>query len=86
MRILLIFLGVVTVVLAVVLATENLWWIAVPDAAFGVAVGIAAWESLAHDRRTRAANASAPPEPAPAPAPQPSPAAVPTQPRRRGRR
>jgi hypothetical protein len=63
MRIILVVLGFVTVGLAVWLASEHLWWIAIPDAAFGIALGIAAFESLKSDRE---AQQSATSNPAPA--------------------
>lgn len=43
-RYVLVALGIVTVVLAVWMARENLWWMAVPDACFGIGVG---WMALA---------------------------------------
>lgn len=46
MRYVLILLGLVTVVLAVVLAREGLWWAAIPDGAFGVGVAWVAYVSL----------------------------------------
>ncbi|MGH9465945.1 MAG: hypothetical protein ACRD1Y_01195 [Terriglobales bacterium] len=39
----LILLGIIVVALAVWMASENLWWIAVPDAIFGIGV---AWLSF----------------------------------------
>lgn len=61
-------LGFVTLALAVVLASEGQWFIAVPDAIFGIGVGLFAWESL-HERQ----------HPAP-----PAPPAVPEPPAPRG--
>ncbi len=54
MRMVLIALGLVTVGLAIVLAIEGLWFIAIPDALFGVAVGLAAADSMLLDRRLSA--------------------------------
>lgn len=46
MRWLLVFLGLITLALAVKLAGEQLWWIAIPDGAFGAGVAWIAWASL----------------------------------------
>lgn len=61
MRYVLIFLGLVTIGLGVVLAAEGEWWIALPDAAFGAGVAFVAYESLQEDRH---------PSPPPAPTPR----------------
>lgn len=54
-RYFLIFLGVVTLALAVVLAWEQQWWAAIPDGAFGIGVAWVAWASLEEDRHERRA-------------------------------
>lgn len=73
MRVVVIFLGIVTIVLAVVLAGEAEWWIAVPDGLFGAGVAMLALESLREDRRAATAPASvnmpSPASPPPAPLP-----------------
>lgn len=61
MRVVLILLGIVTVALAVVLAREGEWWIAIPDGLFGLGVAFVAWESLREDRRIAAGGAAPPP-------------------------
>jgi len=68
---LLIGLGVITMGLAVVLAAEGEWWIAIPDALFGLGVGWVAAASVRADRQPAAAAltapAATPAEPVPAP-------------------
>ncbi|MGH9475028.1 MAG: hypothetical protein ACRD1C_01715 [Terriglobales bacterium] len=67
-RYVLVVLGMITVVLAAWMARENLWWMAVPDALFGVGVG---WMALASGNAERHPFAVAPAEALPPPAPQP---------------
>lgn len=102
MRWVLIFLGIVTFALAVVLAHESQWWIAVPDGAFGVGIAWIAWEDLHAPAEgvpvLRTAPMPAAPEPpppsapvmSPPPASKPAPRARPSVPsakkRRKGRR
>lgn len=86
MRWIIIGLGIITVLLAVVLARESQWWLAIPDGLFGLGVAWVAWADLhAEHRPAPAERATEPPaaipavelraEPAPVPAPQPAPAA-----------
>lgn len=88
---LLIVLGIIVVVLAVWMAKEHMWWIAVPDACFGIGVAWFAWTEIAdHGVQAVPATAVGPglhdvaPQPAPAPeahaeAPsEPAPANVPS--------
>ncbi|MGH9535497.1 MAG: hypothetical protein ACRD2E_11635 [Terriglobales bacterium] len=91
MRWLLIGLGIVTFLLALVLAKETQWWIAVPDGCFGVGIAWIAWEDL-HAPAAGAPAArtiSATPEPASVPAAmpaglsQPAPVAKPAAPKAR---
>lgn len=71
---LLIVLGIIVVALAVWMAKEHMWWIAVPDACFGIGVAWFAWTDIA-DHGMHAAPAMAggpalsdvPPPPVPAP-------------------
>ncbi|MGH9540443.1 MAG: hypothetical protein ACRD2H_00990 [Terriglobales bacterium] len=46
MRWLIIGLGAITFLLAVVIARERLWWIAVPDGLFGLGVAWVAWADI----------------------------------------
>lgn len=73
MRWILIFLGILTFALAVVLAHEGQWWIAVPDGAFGVGIAWIAWEDLHAPAEgapvLRVAPVPAAPEPPPVSAP-----------------
>lgn len=84
-RYFLIFLGLVTVALGVVLAHEGEWWIAVPDAVFGLGVAWVAAASLRADRHpglvalplpeaapAEAAPAAAPPKFSPGRVPAPA--------------
>ncbi|MGH9526971.1 MAG: hypothetical protein ACRD2F_09875 [Terriglobales bacterium] len=46
MRWVLVCLGILTFLLAILLAKEGQWWIAVPDGAFGLGIAWIAWEGL----------------------------------------
>ncbi|TAN21229.1 MAG: hypothetical protein EPN33_11405 [Acidobacteria bacterium] len=73
---LLIVLGIIVVVLAVWMAKENMWWIAIPDALFGIGVAWFAWMDLTdHGMHPAPATAGGPaisdvPPPPPVPAPE----------------
>ncbi|MGH9482136.1 MAG: hypothetical protein ACRD1L_08575 [Terriglobales bacterium] len=85
MRYVLIGLGVITLALGVILAREGLWFVALPDAAFGLGVAWVAWVSLrdeGHDRGL--SQVEVPPAPA-GPIPMPPPAAPPPPPTRSGK-
>lgn len=91
MRYVLIGLGIITIVLAVVLAWEGQWWAAIPDGFFGAGIPWMAWNSLREDQHQRQMEKVPTPEPEPEPvavaatpavaepasAPPPSPAALP---------
>jgi hypothetical protein len=71
-RYLLILMGAIVVALAVKMASENLWWIAIPDALFGLGVAWMAAASL-HGEHHPHVPAAEPPPPPPLPEPPPSP-------------
>jgi len=56
-RYVLIGLGVITLVLAAILAREGQWWAAIPDAGFGAGVAWVAFASLREERQERQAAA-----------------------------
>ncbi|HEY8056923.1 MAG TPA: hypothetical protein VIE13_13535 [Terriglobales bacterium] len=80
MRYLLILMGAIVVALAAKMASENLWWIAIPDALFGVGVAWMAAASLHGQHRPPALPVEAVPPPMPVPPPPPPPPAVAQQP------
>lgn len=69
MRWVLIFLGILTFALAVVLAHEGQWWIAVPDGAFGAGIAWIAWGDLHAPIEGAPVLRTAPVPPAPEPPP-----------------
>lgn len=79
MRYLLILMGAIVVALAVKMASENLWWIAIPDALFGLGVAWMAAASL-HGEHHPHALPTVPPLPEPPPPSPPPPLAVTTAP------
>ncbi|HET9784714.1 MAG TPA: hypothetical protein VFP94_07140 [Terriglobales bacterium] len=81
MRYLLILMGAIVVALAVKMASENLWWIAIPDALFGAGVAWMATASLHAERHPHAV----PVETSPAPAHEPQLAAARRRPEQSGR-
>lgn len=86
MRWILVGLGILTFVLAVVLAKEGQWWVAVPDGMFGIGIAWLAWEDLHAPATSAPALRTAPsvPEPVTAPpTPSPTPAAPPAAPKPR---
>lgn len=98
MRYVVIGLGAVTLALGVVLAGEGLWFVALPDAAFGLGVAWVAYLSLRDEQQDRRAGLlvvpsppqpvpeSVPVPPSPPPPPSTAPAAVlPNLPTRRGK-
>lgn len=57
----LIVLGIIVVALAVWMAKEQMWWIAVPDACFGIGVAWFAWTEIAdHGMHPAPATAAGP--------------------------
>ena len=71
-RYVLIGLGLITLVLAVVLAREGLWWVAISDAFFGAGIPWVAWVSLQDEKRAhrRALRPEAEPALGPPPGPR----------------
>jgi len=82
-RYVLIGLGVVTLVLAALLAREGQWWAAIPDAGFGAGVGWVAYVSLREERAEQPPQPAPPSHPAP-PTAAPEPAQAPKPPGRSG--
>ncbi|MGH9486841.1 MAG: hypothetical protein ACRD04_04540 [Terriglobales bacterium] len=71
-RYVLVALGIVTVVLAVLMTRENLWWMAIPDALFGIGVGWMAVASGHAERHPQMVEAEPAPEPRREPVKPPS--------------
>jgi len=85
-RYVLIGLGLVTLVLAAILAREGQWWAAIPDAGFGAGVAWVAFASLREERQERQEVLQPAPEKPAAPAPTPVAATPPEPPRAAAKR